>query len=202
MTLISNIQVSGLDRTGKTTFLRETMGFGSRVHHFPQPMAIQSPVATYHSLTQVLEEITAFPAKRDCLNSLTIWDRGLIEPFVYDCVRRFQTMTIGLWKEYFDQFKLALGKTRSIYFITTKPLAGVEPKDEQDRQYATFENRLRDRFLAAADYLTLWGEEVHVVDNFASPTAHDILLSKFHKHEVIGLGHRIEQGKVILGGSV
>lgn len=200
--LISNIQVSGLDRTGKTTLLRETLGFGNRVHHFPQPMLLRSPVATYHSLIQVMEEITAFPAKRDCLNSLTIWDRGLIDPFVYDAVRTRPTITIDLWKEFVDQFLAALMPTRPVFMIFHEPFRGVDAKDEEDATMTPFEGVIRERFLAAADYLTLWGCEVHVIPNAADARAVSILHDHFLHGETIGIGHQVEGTRIILGKAV
>lgn len=149
-----------------------------------------------------MEEITAFPAKRDCLNSLTIWDRGLVEPFVYDCVRTSQTMTLPLWYEYHKRFQEALGKTRSIYFIALHPFANVDAKDEQDKEYQAFEETIRQRFLTAAEYLTIWGDEVHIIDNFQDPVPGNILRSYFTNHQVIGINHRIENGRVILGDMI
>lgn len=197
--LVCNLQVSGLDRTGKTTFLRDTLGFGNRVTHFSAPMYTRNPIATYHALIQVMEEISAWPGKRDCLNSFTVFDRGLLEVFAYDAIRRTRTLTVSLFKEFHDQFREIICPSRSVYLIGLTPIDHAEPEDDLDVVCERFRDALRERFVTAGEYLRSWGDEVHFFDDFRDPQAAKIVRNLFLEYKTVGIGNTIVDGKIHLG---
>lgn len=197
--LVCNLQVSGLDRTGKTTFLRDTLGFGNRVIHFGAPMFPMSPVATYHALIQVMEEISAWPGKRDCLNSFTVFDRGLLELYAYDAIRRTRTLTVSLFQEFHAQFREIIRPSRAVYLVGLTPIEDSEAEDELDVVLGQFRDVLRERFVTAGKYLRLWGDEVHFFEDFRDPQAAEIVRNLFLEHKTVGIGNTIVDGKIQLG---
>lgn len=198
---ISLIQVSGPDRTGKTTFLNKTLGFGSKVAHFPKPMLHKTPVGTIHSMSQVLEELHGFPAQRDWLNDFQVWDRGLIDPWVYDATRG-GLFGEAQFKACYDASVQLLGDHASQVFLISTDSLPNPAKDEEDIYYRskTLAPMIRDRYLTAAKLLRTWGAEVYVFRDFTVPEAAILVRDLFKNEHVNGLTHEInDDGTIKLG---
>lgn len=199
MKKISLIQVSGLDRTGKSTFLGKTMGFGPKVVHFPKPMLHRTPVGTIHSMVQVLEEYHGYPATRDWANDFQVWDRGLIEPWVYDGTRS-GLFSMAQFKACYDASLELLGDhSRQVFMIATEPIT-TAAKDAEDILYQEQQAMIKDRYMTAAKFLRAWGAEVYLFRNFTGQAPAILIRDFFRQEQVNGISHEInDDGTIKLG---
>lgn len=182
MRLISNIQVHGPQAADLLT----SLGLGGIRQTFRETVAPGTPMATLHRMTQMLEELTAYPAKRSMVNSLLIWEGGLIEAMAIDLTSD-KPIGLHLWRSFHDQFVEYLGSTQARFIIADNP--DVEYQES-------------DGSFLAAEYLSLWGSDVHVYDTLDDPEAKALILGWFRRGEVTGLAHTIEDDKIRLGTAV
>lgn len=158
---ITLLQVSGPDRVGKSTFLSKTLAL--KATHFPRPLLHKTPVGTLHSMSSVMSEYAR--PERPWGERLVSWDRGLIDPFVYDITRGALFGEPWL-KACFDVSEELLGEHRQVFFVGTEPVT-IEAKDSEDVYYRQHQERIVERYRLAMKLLRSWGAEVFSFRNFA-----------------------------------
>lgn len=190
---VSIIQCSGMPHTGKTAFLES---LGTPFHHFGPPMHADTAVGTYHALTQVMEEYTCWPAMADWNNRWAFWDRGLIEPYAHDVMRRRQTLRTSVWMTFYEQSVADLGDCTQVFIVAMQP-----DSKQTEGEYKTRSVTLGQRYEHAISTLEKAGAEVYVVDRFDTGAALEIVKGIVSAGRLSGFGHRLDQDGVIHFGN-
>jgi len=193
--LISLVQFSGPAAKGRIQLMSK-LGLLDQIMRFRVPMFPRTPLGTYHYLTQILEEYTAWPAKRDWLNTFSIWVDGLVDCKARDILRG-STFSDHLFRLAYEQTIQILDSTRQIFFVSLE-----RKRIPQDAGVVSRYAKLREEYQRVADLLVEWGADVYVCESFEETWVAEKIRWLVRKQHITGYGHEISDGRIGIGGGV